>query len=562
VATQPDYELLEREHEWPAKHIADHRAALEQLPPIADVNGVSAERIALFCAGKHISLDALAALNTRVNVDRNGGVELVFGYPARVNGSEIVSALKFRPLGDKPRYAREPSVFVQPLVIGDRSSLDWFVAEGETDGARLYDLVGDVAAVLVLPAGARAFKREWADRIPRGATVHLALDADEHGDAGAEKVARLIGGRTVRVRPPGGVKDWCEWDGSRDEFVRIVAEARAAGREYEFGDLDDFLEHPFPKAEPLLGEPGQIYLAVGSLLLVYGADGSAKSTWTIDGIAHLAAGRDWLGLPVPRPVRFCIIENEGPPSLFQAKLEEKIATWDGDPWRHNVFIYRGPWGEFSFADADARSALTDFCDEHEIDVVAANPTLGLGAAASGRPDETQQFVDWLVACGLKTTRAFWLLHHENKSGAISGDWGRHPDAKVQLQADGNRPRTKLIWEKTRWATLPSDEQPKACILEWITDTKGYTVVETDSVGASDSELEQRIADFLTEHPWSSTRAVWDGVSGTNERIRKLLDGDRFDCVGGPRNSILWGLANDCVGEPDAVTESQDRIPHE
>ena len=160
------------------------------------------------------------------------------------------------------------------------------------------------------------------------------------------------------------------------------------------------------------------------------------------GIAHLAAGVDWLGIPVPRPVPICIIENERPADLFQRKLEAKIASWGGPAFTDNVSAFAGPWGEFSFADAEAREALVAFCEEHAIDVVMANPTLGLGVAASGRPDETQAFVDWLVECGLKSERAFWLLHHENKAGQISGDWGRHPDTKVQLQQDGNQQRTK------------------------------------------------------------------------------------------------------------------------
>ena len=545
------YEQLERAHERPAKRVADHRAALELLPRVAEVNGTSAERIVHFCQSKRISLDALVALDTRVHVDGNGGVELAWGYWARLNGREAVTALKFRPLGDKQRYAREPSVFLRPLVVGDVQSLDWFLAEGETDGARLYDLVGDVAAIVALPAGARTFKREWRDPIPRGATVHLCHDADEHGDAGAEKAARLIGGRTVRVRPPGGVKDWCEWEGDREAFVALVAAARAAG-DVAFVTLDDFLQHPYPHAEPLLGEPGQIFLAVGSLLLVYGADGSGKSTWTVDGIAHLAAGRDWLGIPVPRPVRVLVIENEGPPSLFQAKLADKAASWDGPDWSGNVHVYRGPWGEFSFANPDHRAALDDYCTANAIDVVTANPTLGLGVAASGRPDETQRFVDWLVECGLKSTRAFWLLHHENKGGQISGDWGRHPDTKVQLQADGKQPRTKLHWEKTRWASLPTETQPKSCLLEWVTETKGYSVLELETTGASDDELAARVRDYLDEHPLATTRNVTDNVKGTNSRISELLKTGDFDCVDGPRGAKQWFNTSDRVETADAV----------
>lgn len=60
--------------------------------------------------------------------------------------------------------------------------------------------------------------------------------------------------------------------------------------------------------------------------MVYGSDGAGKSTLTIDAIAHLGAGVDWLGIAVPRPVRFCVIENEGPPSLFQDKIARKLAS--------------------------------------------------------------------------------------------------------------------------------------------------------------------------------------------------------------------------------------------
>ena len=52
----------------------------------------------------------------------------------------------------------------------------------------------------------------------------------------------------------------------------------------------------------LLGEPGQIYLAVGTLILVYGADGSAKSTLTVDAIASLWFLRDFVTAQTPEYV--------------------------------------------------------------------------------------------------------------------------------------------------------------------------------------------------------------------------------------------------------------------
>jgi hypothetical protein len=448
---------------------------------------------------------------------------------------------------------------VRPIIAGNRDSIDWLIVEGESDAARLYDLAGDLCAIMVLPSGAQTFKREWADIIPRGARVGLCHDADEEGDKGAEKAAKLIGGRTFRVRPPVEGGDWCDFEGGREEFLELVGRVKDAQR-YEFAGYREFTAREYPAAEPLLGAPGAIIIAVGSLLMVYGADGSGKSTWSIDGIIHLAAGVDWLNLPVPRPVRVCVIENEGPPSLFQQKLDAKIAGWDGPDPTGNLFVFAGPWGEFSFADPDARAALNAYCDEHKIDLVVANPTLGLGVGPSGKPDETQQFVDWLTECGLKGERAFWLLHHENKSGQISGDWGRHPDTKVSLQRDGNQQRTKLDWAKTRWATLEPEE--KVVLLEWIVETQSYTVTELDTVGATDTELEQRIIDFLAEHPVSSTNAVWAGVKGTNSRIRRLLDGSRFDCVGGPRGSKLWLLSTTATASETTQSTQSDANPHE
>jgi AAA domain len=327
-----------------------------------------------------------------------------------------------------------------------------------------------------------------------------------------------------------------------EEDARWDADIDRAAPTYRFASFADFAAHRFPEAEPLLGERGSIFLAQGSFLLVYGGDGAGKSTWTIDAACHLAAGRDWLGIPVPRPARCLLIENEGPGGLFQGKLEAKRESWDGAEFTENIHVLTSPWGEFTFADEPARRALTAYCEEHEIHVVMANPTLGLGVAPSGRPDETQQFVDWLKECGLGTRRAFWLLHHENKSGQISGDWGRHPDTKALLQPDGNRQRTKLTWEKTRWATLEPEQ--RAVMLDWVVETQGYAVTPLDTVGASDELLVERLVGYLSEHPATATTHVCAAVEGTDSRLSKLLkERPEFDSCAGRNNAVLWTLAS-------------------
>src|SRR5262249_41133791 len=164
---------------------------------------------------------------------------------------------------------------------------------------------------------------------------------------------------------------------------------------------------------------------------------------------------------------------------------------------------------------------------------------------------------------LKSTRAFWLLHHENKAGQISGDWGRHPDTKVQLQQDGNQPRTKLVWEKTRWATLPTDEHPKALLLDWIIQGKGYRVSDIAIGGAvSDAVLRQRLTTYLHQHPTSTMTAIKTNVSGSAERLTRIVDEGvaRGDYLRerGDRGAKLISLAHDTtLTDPPGANDGRE-----
>ena len=291
--TSAAYRRLEHEGEAPARELRDYSAAWERLQPLAAVNGTLRERIESFAASKHVSLEALEALGTRVDVRGKGPeIRLAWAYPALRGGRVIVPALKFRDVATGAREARKPSVFLEPLVIGERRSLDWFLAEGETDAARLYDLVGDAAAVMVLPAGALTFKGSWASWVPRGATIHLAHDADETGDMGAEKAARVLGGKTVRIRPP-NTKDWCDWEGGRDEFVRLVAEARTEIEAAVFDVLTarELCALPDPPAsEGLLGP----LVVRGRRLVLGGHTGEGKTTMTLELVRAVVSRGEFL----------------------------------------------------------------------------------------------------------------------------------------------------------------------------------------------------------------------------------------------------------------------------
>lgn len=288
-----EYDELVRDHEGRRQRSPrDLSAEWERMQPLSDAVRASQgirERVEALCAAKHLAVEQLFALDARALV-RGRGPEylLAFAYTARRGGRRVPTAIKLRNLATGERSAVPGSTFLEPLVVGARDALDWFVAEGETDGARLLGLVGDSAAVLVVGAGAKCFRPEWASLIPRGATVHLAHDADAAGDAGAGVAARAIGGRTVRVRPPDGTKDWCDWSGGRHEFVKLVAAARLAARNrvQTFGEL---LERYAAERSGESGEP--IRLGFGSL----DAELRGVSAGRVLGVAaRTAVGKTWL----------------------------------------------------------------------------------------------------------------------------------------------------------------------------------------------------------------------------------------------------------------------------
>ena len=562
------YERLEAELEKPSK-AADHRATWDALKPLLTVDQAVRDRVEVFARSKRISLEALVAMNTRVKLDRHGGVELAWGYLHRNGVGEIVSAVKYRPLdASKKRYAEPRSVFVTPLVLGRRDSLDWFVAEGETDAARLYELVGGDAAVLVLPAGALAFKQSWASVIPRGATVHLCHDADEAGDQGAAKAAKVIGGRTVRVRPPLEGGDWCDWPGGRDEFIRLVGEARQ-GDDVPFAlPLDEFVALTIDAPEALIGDESEPILPRAGLLIEFAKGGKGKTTLTIEAAFHLVSAVEWLGFAVARPLNVLFVENEGPREPFRKKLEIKRKLWP-HPITGSLHVCVFNWGAVTLKDSSHVARLRDYITENQIDVVIGDPLDSLGLEGVGSPEDTREFMRLLSETGLFRDVAWWLLAHARKEptgdelDAISGAWGGRPDTMLMLEKrDGNRAR--LAFPKIRWSRRGTRN---AYILAFDPDTESFTVAGEESGDERDYLAE--ILELLADDAWKTVNEIAapedDGGIGANAKhVKKILESnpDRFDSrtgkaakeVGRHPSSTVWKLSQG-FNSPDSPSES-------
>jgi hypothetical protein len=255
--------------------------------------------------------------------------------------------------------------------------------------------------------------------------------------------------------------------------------------------IDEFIAAKSEAPAALIGTDDDVLLPAHGLLLLAGRGGRGKTTLAVDAAFHLAAGREWLGFPVPRPLHVLIIENEGPRELFRRKLEAKQATWPHKT-AGAIYVHTLDWGAFSLGELEQHNALRCFIDAAGIDLVIGDPLDSLGIEGVGSPEDTRRFLELLKRAGLLSTCAWWLLHHPRKERTsdeldeIAGAWGGRPDTALMLDLLEDD-RARLGFLKVRWGS--SGKRP-AYILGFDRDTEGFTVLATEK------ELAER--DLLTE----------------------------------------------------------------
>lgn len=357
--------------------------------------------------------------------------------------------------------------------------------------------------------------------------VRLALDADDAGRGYTKQAIEGLcaaGIKPFTVMLPDG-RDLADCAAAADDagewIANLLIDAQAAGDdghepagndtlpaarhasrgaperpELRVVPLVDFAAIVEPSAEALLGTDDDAAFTAGGVVITYGDGGQGKTTLAIDGLAHLAAGLPWLGLPVARPLRVVLVENEGPRGRFRRKLRRKIETWPGPPFAPNVRALEEPWGSFTFGDETLSGALAAACNDFDADMVVIGPLVSLGAEGGGTPEEVSRFERLLAQFRAQVARPLlvWFAHHENKAGDVSGAWERLPDTMMHVRLEGRR-QTNVHWEKARWA---SDLHGERWTLRWLEDREGF-----ERVDAPERDVRAEIVAL-----WEADLSVW------------------------------------------------------
>jgi hypothetical protein len=441
------------------------------------------------------------------------------GIPIRDQILDELGRLTYNPLPG-PRANGRPKMqgpagvprqlFPPPEVIPE-GVRDVLLVEGEPDAIAAWS----AGLVAVGVPGTAGWQAGYAARF-RGPhwRVHVVFDCDESGRRAAGEVAVSLLELGVDVRvvdlAPGRDDGYDLTDYLLERGADALRELMAtdelystepAGPPIVFEPLRMFLERELPPAESLVGvaRGGTNLLPRFGWVMPWGREGSGKTSVVVDLIFHAAAGLEWLGWPIARPLRLVVIVNEGVPGGFQDKLAAKVEAWDGDVELvlDNLAVYASPWGEFTFRSERMAEHARAFALDFGADYVALDPLHTLGTFGSGSPEDTETFKHVLRAFGLWADLGVLTAHHSNKSGMVSGDWARHPDTVLHLEKDGKNPATKLTLEKARPAA--PDELGVPILLEWDVDTFGYTRRELEAgtgERVDDAELLERVTTYL------------------------------------------------------------------
>jgi putative DNA primase/helicase len=301
---------------------------------------------------------------------------------------------------------------------------------------------------------------------------------------------------------------------------RPAAAEQGAGIEPRIVTLEEFVGVVERGAASILGPPSEAIFPEDGDVMVYGDGGAGKTTLLIDGACHLAAGDEWLGIPVLRPVRVLLIENEGPRPWFRVKLGAKLAGWHGSPLEGRVVVYEEPWGEFSFADAAQRERLAADIRRLQLDVVIVGPTTRVGMDEAGTLQQVRDFMQLVADVRRQAGRpvVFVLVHHENKGGKVSGAWEGAGDTLLHVSGQGQG-STRLYIQKARWA---SSYHATTLRLMW-TDGEGFAIADQTEI--TDTDLAEQIIAAIGVNPGTGWTRIEEATPGVKaQRRRQVRDG--------------------------------------
>lgn len=424
------------------------------------------------------------------------GRHLYFGYPT--SGPPIGRKIGLR---EKLDLLGEGGYVVAPPSVNQETGAAYKIASDQ-ELAPLPDVLLSLATSI---DEKRLFRvPERLEEPHRNTTLYrLGRFMRDKGASHEAIRAALIAENNAKCHPPIPQKD-------------VVATARSAAQHevtdpmVGFNLLTDEQLLTLPDPEWLVSG----HLPAGGLAVLYGKPGSGKSFLALDWSMHVATGKSWLERFDVRPGPVLYVIAEGGTSF---KL--RVQAW------HDAFKARPPTGAFFLLNAVNLMDLDEVTDL-VLQIAAqmpGSPALvvfdTLARSMAGGDENTQKDMGKAVAGADRvrheTGATVLLPHHSRRADAEergSSVLRGAADAMFEIKNDGGA--------LTVSCTKMKDAEPPNRTFLTLTPKGASCVIQQDV--ARSATPQERLIDFLTAHPGSTTTEIRSEVGGKAEAVGKLL----------------------------------------
>jgi 5S rRNA maturation endonuclease (ribonuclease M5) len=394
------------------------------------------------CESKALTREDFLAIGTRVG-NWNGKESLVYFFPDGLKYRTLETGQRATELG--VRWVRG-KVIPSLMIMKDKKGC--IVAEGETDAAQLHRLAPEYD-VMILPAGAKHITDTIVAQLGKYPIVYAALDNDDAGNEGARKLIERVPS-AVRMVPPEGVKDWCEYAAVNgrepiepEAFVQSEPRITFSLGDVLSADLGNYEDNHWYQ---------QPILPINGLAVIHAAKKSGKSFWQLEWLRSLATGTTFAGEYEPAKPGVCarvlLFQFEVLPFDFQQRalvLFNDTTPEHREMLSKNFFTYH--LGDGTIPRMRVSDTLIDTvrraADECEAQVLAFDPVQRMtGSADQAKSNEMDPLLDMFAQLQAEGFTVIFS-HHNNKAG---GKGSRDANAMTGTQRFSGDPDTLCsIW---------------------------------------------------------------------------------------------------------------------
>jgi len=149
-------------------------------------------------------------------------------------------------------------------------------------------------------------------------------------------------------------------------------------------------------------------------LLIVGESGDGKSMLRLQLGIHLAEGRDFCGLGIPKARRVLIIQFENTEHLEQIRLRRMLRGLGIECPVNLIFL--SPLGRFDLGEKLDCARLIALIQQSEAEVTIFDPLSSMHRVNENANSEMRWILDNLTEVGRRTGTSAILVHHYGKSG--------------------------------------------------------------------------------------------------------------------------------------------------